>query len=123
VYHVGVDIVVDEGTDVRAIADGEVTDVNDTKTSGWSNDGTNSNIGLFVRHHSAERGDFVALYGHVLRDGAKKKGDRVKAGETIARIGHWEGGDHLHFGILSPGLPGPLASGYGRWKIRQVRRG
>lgn len=116
VYHIGADMKIGYGTDVRAIADGEVVDWSE---SGWSNDGTNNNIALLVKHRSAERGEFVALYGHVLRSGAKGKGSSVKAGDVIARIGRWNGGDHLHFGILSPGLPAPLASGYGRWPYNE----
>jgi hypothetical protein len=112
VYHIGVDIMADKGIPVRAIADGEVLE---PSISGWSNDGTSDNIALLVRHHSVEEGDVVSLYGHVLRAGAKVKGDSVKAGEIIAYVGHWVGGDHIHFGMLTPGLSYPPASGYGRW--------
>lgn len=117
VYHIGVDMVTGNGTyaDVRAIADGEVIDWSDSSTSGWSNDGTNNNIALLMRHHSVERGDFVALYGHVLRNGAKPKNSQVKAGEVIAHVGHWNGGDHLHFGIVNPTFPGTPPGSYGRW--------
>ncbi len=112
VYHIGVDLLAGYGTPVRAISDGVVQS---WSQSYWSNDGTNDNIALLVRHRSNEYGDFVVLYGHVRKSDAKDPGVTVKAGETIGYIGNWVGGNHLHFGVVHPDLPNPISSGYGRW--------
>lgn len=113
VYHTGVDITAGYGTAVRAISDGVVLP---WSPNGWSDEGKSDNIALLIRHRSNEYGDFVALYGHVRKSDAKSAGSSVKAGEVIGYIGHWEYGDHLHFGVLSPGLTLPLdPRSFGRW--------
>ncbi|NCC62223.1 MAG: hypothetical protein EOM12_15085, partial [Verrucomicrobiae bacterium] len=112
IYHIGVDLWVDVGDDVRAISDGKVIQRSET---GWSNDGTD-NIALLVEHESAEYGSFTALYGHVRRSGAKLIGSSVRSGEKIGEIGSWIGGAHLHFGIVHPNLNTPINDGYGRWQ-------
>jgi hypothetical protein len=107
-YHIGVDMIASENTAVRAIADGKVILVNG---GAW---GT-GNVGIFIEHQSVEQGFFTALYGHIRASDAKLVNATVKAGEIIGYIGHYDGGDHLHFGMLNPGIRLPKESGYGRW--------
>lgn len=109
VYHIGVDIMADKGTSVRAIADGVVID---RIVNGWGD----GNIALLVMHESIEKGDVPFLYGHVQSEGAKGIGSHVRAGEEIGKIGYWSGGNHLHFGAIDPDLGNAINRGsYGRW--------
>jgi len=107
VYHTGSDMMASLGTNVYAISDG-VVKIRST------NDWGSGNVALLIEHKTIEDGDFRALYGHIVSN--KNVGDEVRAGEKIGEIGSWNGGDHLHFGILSPGLNLPFnASYFGRW--------
>lgn len=116
VYHTGVDMKAVKNTDVHSIADGKVIDHIGVTSAAF---GVN-NLALLIEHYSVERGKFLAVYGHVQISGAKTKGSPVHAGEVIGKIGSWPSGDHLHFGILSPGLTNAIDTGsYGRWKYAQ----
>jgi len=112
VYHIGLDMKGSRGNSVRAIADGIVLR---PSAGGWGD----GNIGMLIKHRSNERGEFIALYAHIRSYDAKKEGDEVRAGETIGKLGAYpEGGDHLHFGILHPGLKSSVfLVGLGRWSI------
>lgn len=111
-YHTGVDMMFGYNVEVRAVADGVVVDHIGVTSQAF---GAN-NLALVIEHRSAERGTFRAVYGHIQIAGAKAMGTAVQAGETVGKIGHWYDGDHLHFGVISPGLPGPINTGsYGRW--------
>lgn len=89
-YHLGKDINADLGSDVYAISDGEVVYLS---PGGWGP----GNVGVFVKHKLSDKSEFVAVYGHVTT--SKKVGDKVEAGKPFAKIGFWEYGNHLHFGI------------------------
>ena len=112
VYHIGVDIMADKGTPVRAIADGKVVNHIGVLSQAFGA----GNLALLVEHESVEKGTSLFLYGHVQIDGAKGIGASVKAGEVIGKIGYWSGGNHLHFGAIDPALDDAIDKGsYGRW--------
>jgi hypothetical protein len=95
-HHLGVDMFAPVGQPVRAIADGVVHDIS---TSGWGG----GNIALMIRHRLADGRWFIALYGHVRNIYGLRKGSKVQACSTIALIGPYRCGSHVHLGIIAPG--------------------
>ncbi len=88
--HSGTDIDAVYSASVYAIADGTVKYVS---PNGWGS----GNVALVV-HHQVDSGEvFTAVYGHIVT--TYERGDPVKAGKPIGRVGHWDNGDHLHFGV------------------------
>lgn len=79
--------------EIRSIADGTVVYVNDTSST--------SNYGKYVVvHHDWGEGPFFSLYAH-LSSATAVAGQRVRAGETIAKMGYTGAGlnrerAHLH---------------------------
>jgi len=97
--HDGIDIAAKAGTPVRAAASGEVV-YSDSRLSGYGK--------LVILRHG--RNLFTA-YAHNQRN-LVKKGSRVKAGDTIARVGSTgrASGPHLHFEVRHGSTPvDPLA--------------
>ncbi|AKT42605.1 peptidoglycan-binding protein [Chondromyces crocatus] len=97
--HAGCDIYAPLGTWVHAIANGEVT------------------LGpyyFYANTYAIEvnHGDFVARYGEVQKDSPVRKGDKVKAGQRIARVGHLVGisvkSDMLHLELYKGTASGAL---------------
>ena len=85
-WHDGTDFAVPIGTDVKAIADGEVIDA-----LGDPSYGNN----ILIRH-----GNIVARYAHLSKM-LVKKGDKVEQGKTIGKSGNTgkSTGAHLHLAI------------------------
>lgn len=92
--------------DIRSIADGTVVYVNDTTTA--------SNYGKYiVVHHDWGYGPFFSLYAHLSKSLATR-GDKVRAGQPIAKMGYTGAGlnrerAHVHVElnmILSDRFPG-----------------
>lgn len=107
-YHTGSDMMASLNTPVYAIADGTIAY---ESSSGWGS----GNVALLIEHKTMMGGTFRAMYGHIIAE--KSIGSQVMAGERIGKIGAWSSGNHLHFGILRPGLSFPYNSSYfGRWK-------
>ena len=90
--HNGIDIANSIGTPIYAVMDGTV--INAGPAQGFGN-------WVVIRHDDGE----VSVYGH-MRDYNVSVGQRVSAGEQIAKIGN-EGqstGPHLHFEIKPDGV-------------------
>lgn len=85
--HYGIDIANSIGTPIVAAADGVVIEA-----------GPASGFGLWVRIQHDD--GTITVYGHML-DYSVQEGERVKAGEQIARIGNrgQSTGPHLHFEV------------------------
>jgi len=97
--HDGIDIGAKEGTPVYAAADGEVV-YSDQRLSGYGK--------LVIIRHSR---DMFTAYAHNQRN-LVRKGDRVKSGTVIARVGKTgrASGPHLHFEVRRGTTPvDPLA--------------
>ncbi len=86
-----------EDSPVYPIADGVVTY---RSTGGWGA----GNVGIVIKHKLSDGSEFLALYGHIKT--TVNVGDSVVGGTEFAKIGYWEFGNHLHFGI-HPGLTMP----------------
>jgi murein DD-endopeptidase MepM/ murein hydrolase activator NlpD len=85
--HYGIDIANSIGTPIVAAADGVVIEA-----------GPASGFGLWVRIQHDD--GTITVYGH-MQDFSVQEGERVKAGEQIARIGNrgQSTGPHLHFEV------------------------
>jgi murein DD-endopeptidase MepM/ murein hydrolase activator NlpD len=85
--HDGIDIGAPRGSSVAAVADGEVVFSD--------NHGAYGNV-VIVRH----KGGMMTVYAHAERN-LVRQGDRVRAGQTIARVGSTgrSTGPHLHFEV------------------------
>lgn len=90
-YHIGFDMMNNQGSPVYAISRGTVVRVS---TGGW---GT-GNVALLIRHTLEDGTDYVALYGHIVT--SLVVGDRVSGGVEIGTVGYWSNGNHLDFGVL-----------------------
>jgi len=89
--HLGIDIANSIGTPIVAAADGVVIEA-----------GPASGFGLWVRIQHDD--GTITVYGH-MEDYSVREGERVKAGEQIARIGNrgQSTGPHLHFEVWDEG--------------------
>ena len=94
VKHDGIDIKGQEGDPVYAVADGTVIYSNDT-IRGYGN--------MIILKH---KNGFVTVYAHNSVN-MVKKGQTVKQGQIIARVGHtgYATGSHLHFEIRLHAIP------------------
>jgi murein DD-endopeptidase MepM/ murein hydrolase activator NlpD len=88
--HYGVDIANKIGTPILAVTDGTVIEA-----------GPASGFGLWVRIQHED--GTISVYGHV-DSFSVHEGQKVKAGEQIARMGNrgYSTGPHLHFEIWDP---------------------
>lgn len=94
IKHFAIDIAVEAGTPVKAVADGTVI------FAGWTSDTGN----VIILEHAA---GFISVYKHnsVLH---KQEGDIVKSGEVVAasgNTGEFSTGPHLHFELWRDGQP------------------
>jgi murein DD-endopeptidase MepM/ murein hydrolase activator NlpD len=94
IKHFAIDIAVEAGTPVKAVADGTVI------FAGWTPDTGN----VIVLQHAA---GFISVYKHnsILH---KQEGDIVKSGEVVAasgNTGEFSTGAHLHFELWRDGQP------------------
>ena len=91
--HYGVDIAVEEGTDVRSIGDGYVVMADWTQEGGFT---------IAIQHSDG----YLSVYKHN-RLLYKRTGDRVQARDNIAvsgNSGEFTTGPHLHFELWHNGL-------------------
>lgn len=107
--HAGCDLYFPQGTPIYAVADGKVT------------------LGPYFFYNGTyalevDHGDFIVRYGEVQEATLVKKGDTVKAGQKIARVGHLVGisvpSDMLHFEMYDKSEKGPLTVGAAQSKRR-----
>jgi murein DD-endopeptidase MepM/ murein hydrolase activator NlpD len=91
-FHAGVDVAAPRGTEIRAVADGEVV------FSGWRRGGTGRTVE--VRHADG----LVTSYAHADRT-LVRAGQHVVAGEALATVGSSgrASGPHLHFAAARDG--------------------
>ena len=98
--HLGVDVWTPAGTEVYAPIEGIIHSFQDNE--GKCNYGPT----IIVEHQTSEGLTFYTLYGHLSPDSLTdlQPGQKIKAGQKIARIGHSEHNGqwppHLHFQIM-----------------------
>lgn len=90
--HYGLDFAAPIGTPIYAAADGTVIEA-----------GPASGFGLWVRIQHED--GTITVYGH-MQDFSVKEGQKVRAGEQIARTGNrgYSTGPHLHFEVWQNGV-------------------
>ena len=92
--HYGIDLSAPEGTPVKAVNEGTVV------FAEWS---AQTGFVLVIEHPH----NFVSVYKYNAAS-TKQAGDKVRAGEVIAQVGHAAGhslGTHLHFELWHEGYP------------------
>jgi murein DD-endopeptidase MepM/ murein hydrolase activator NlpD len=93
------DFHMDERTEITAIRDGVVMDVEDDNSKGCPREECSKfNNYIMIRHEDGS----VADYSHLMKNGAKVKiGDQIKAGDPIALSGDtgFASGPHLHLEV------------------------
>ncbi|MEQ8472142.1 MAG: M23 family metallopeptidase [Marinoscillum sp.] len=93
------DFHMDTGTEITAIRDGIVMDVEEKNSKGCPREECSKyNNYVMIRHDDGS----VADYSHIMKNGSKVKiGDRVKAGDPIALSGEtgFASGPHLHLEV------------------------
>lgn len=90
-FHRGIDLPADEGTDIHAVADGEV------RLAGMDDDYDNPVIQ--IAHRTAEGEAYYSNYLHI-GDWRVEPGESVQQGDVIGRVGVPASGfPHLHFEI------------------------
>ena len=100
--HAGCDLYFPLGTWIRAIADGTVI---------------RGPYAFYCQTFALEidHGSFLARYGEIQSNTAVKTGDKVRAGQQIARVGHLVGiqvpSDMLHLELYDKSKTGPLTVG------------
>ena len=85
INHMGVDIVSPKGTKVKAVADGEVTEVGNSSSKG----------GKYIR--IKHEGGSIQTHTWVTQTTSVKEGDKVTRGQSIGTTGSGSEGDVLHF--------------------------
>lgn len=91
-FHTGVDIAAPQGTPLRAVYDGEVTEV-----------GEDARLGRYVRLRHGSGIEIV--YGHC-EEVTAEQGDAVTAGQTVALVGSTgvSTGNHVHIRLYLDGV-------------------
>jgi murein DD-endopeptidase MepM/ murein hydrolase activator NlpD len=105
-FHTGIDVAAQEGSPILAAAPGVVLRA-----------GRRGGYGNAVE---IDNGNGIStLYGHASALSVKE-GDRVKAGQPIAAVGHTgrATGPHLHFEVRKDGKPTDPQSTLNRWEER-----
>ena len=96
--HDGVDIAVAEGTEVRAVKSGIVTEVR-----------TSDTYGKLIKYETED--GYEVMYAHLSKV-LVKEGEKIRQGQIVAKSGNTglSTGPHLHYGIYRKGeLIDPLS--------------
>ena len=120
-FHAGLDFAAPLGTPIYAVADATVVQGKDRAAGSVSGFGN----WVWLDAQSTLGKDFI--YGHMRwADIYVKRGDRVKAGDLIARVGNEGGstGPHLHFEVWgSPGRIGGRHEDPAPWLKKNINTG
>lgn len=120
-FHAGLDFAAPLGTPIYAVADATVVQGKDRAAGSVSGFGN----WVWLDAQSTLGKDFI--YGHMRwADIYVKRGDKVKAGQLIARVGNEGGstGAHLHFEVWgSPGRTGGRHEDPATWLDKNINSG
>jgi len=116
--HLAIDFVADEGTEVRAIANGHIEHNYQNMRYYGGCDGTPGPV-LITRHSGGTNGSFAVQYGHVMSD--LTDNEPIVAGQVIGTVIDYipccnspSGCPHLHFAIWDAPTEHPTSGmGYG----------
>ena len=111
-YHIGVDMMREQGTDVYAVADGKVVGI--SRDDGSGNVWGIGNCALVVEHKTYDGLVFTAVYGHLQCGTIPALKSDVYGGKPVGKIGYWEHGNHLHFSIHDGSYSSMAKSSWGR---------
>jgi len=92
-FHRGIDIATEIGKEIVAPANGIVSKVLENRGMG--------NL-VKINHGNG----VVTVYGHLLKKGAVKVGQKIRRGDVIGRVGNSgrSTGPHLHYGVCKDGI-------------------
>ena len=95
--HSGIDIAVPIGTPVKTISSGTVTKAGASKGYG---------VAVFIDHGIINGKHVTSEYGHLSKTDVKV-GDKIKAGQIVAKSGNsgYSSGPHLHITIKENNIP------------------
>jgi murein DD-endopeptidase MepM/ murein hydrolase activator NlpD len=100
--HKGTDFVMSEGTDLKAIADGEVTKASGTMQNTWNGGSGPVEMGgeVNIVHQTSDGKQYTSIYGHMSKIYVSK-GQQVTKGQVIGKSGNsgYSSGAHLHFEV------------------------
>jgi len=111
-YHLGVDIVLKQGTQLSAPLGGIVAE------AGYEPGEGNYGGYVILEHTFSGSGHFYTLYGHLDPESVPGKGERLSAGDSLGRIGGfsvnggWYTQTHLQIITESGADEGYLSKGY-----------
>ncbi len=103
INHLGHDYNAPAGTEIKAIADGIVSEIR-LDVEGFGSEDTKGPL-VWIKHRLSNGKFFHALYGHIQPVKILKKGDSIKVGQIIGTIIEYlhkktkKDISHLHFGI------------------------
>ncbi len=125
--HLGEDALVDAGTPVLAIGDGEVIYAA-LHASWWRRRGNWGHVVILGHTHAQDGQPFYSVYGH-LGEYRVTPGISVRGGETLGTVGNgrtrangWWPEPHLHFAMYRGPWEGKILPGYLRENDERTKR-
>lgn len=104
--HLGIDYMVKSGTNIWAIEEGEIVNIETPTPDMWGHNWWWYGNMLMIKHTLPDGRKFYSLYGHIDPTKTFTLGDKVKKWEIIAKVAEsfsaasWGRPSHLHFMLI-----------------------